>query len=204
MTIKLGITGGIGSGKSVVSHLMETMGVPVYNSDAEAKRLTVESPSIRKQLIALLGEEVYANNQLNKPLLASYLFGHPDHVRRVNSIIHPEVKKDFRKWVEARRISCDVVGMESAILIESGFADEVDVLVMVYAPLETRIQRTMERDKVGRKEVEQRIRHQMDDEEKREKTHYVIINNGETPLLPQVEKLLLKIRTTIATKELGK
>lgn len=91
MPIKIGITGGIGSGKSVVSQLLEIMGIPVYISDTESKRLTSTDPVIRRELCALLGEEIYLKEGLNKPLLAAYLFGHPDHARQVNGIIHPPV-----------------------------------------------------------------------------------------------------------------
>lgn len=101
MAIKIGITGGIGSGKSLVSRLLEVMGIPVYISDIESKRLTNSDALIRRELIALLGEEVYAGDELNKPLLASYIFGDPEHIRTVNSIIHPRVRDDFRQWDRA-------------------------------------------------------------------------------------------------------
>ncbi len=189
MTIKIGITGGIGSGKSVVSCLLQLMGIPVYIADMESKRLTGTDPVIRRELCALVGEEVFRDGELNKPLLAAYLFGDATHAAQVNAIIHPRVKKDFRTWVE-RHPSTPWVAMESAILIESGFAGEVDVVVMVYAPLEVRVQRAMKRDEATREQVEQRIRHQMDDEEKRRQAAYVIVNDGETPLIPQVLDLI--------------
>lgn len=137
MAIRIGITGGIGSGKSVVSHLLEIMGVPVYISDAESKRLTVNDAFIRRELTALLGENIYDGDELNKPMLASYIFGNSEHIRTVNGIIHPRVRDDFRQWV-VRHAACPIVGMESAILIEAGFAGEVDAVVMVYAPEEDR------------------------------------------------------------------
>lgn len=189
MAIKIGITGGIGSGKSVVSRLLEVMGIPVYIADVEAKYLTNTDPCIRKELAALLGNDVYKDGALNKPLLASYLFGHPDHADRVNGIIHPRVKEDFRRWVEERN-NLPWVGMESAILIESGFASEVDVVVMVYASLEIRIQRAIRRDSTTRELVMKRIQSQMSDEEKREQACFVIVNDNETPLIPQVLELI--------------
>jgi dephospho-CoA kinase len=98
--IKIAITGGIGSGKSYISHLLETMDVPVYNADNEAKRLMVSDEGIRRELIALLGKEVYdKEGALNKPLLASYLFSSPEHVRQINAIIHPRVREDFIRWI---------------------------------------------------------------------------------------------------------
>lgn len=189
MAIKIGITGGIGSGKSVVSRLLEAMGIPVYISDAEAKRLTNTDPEIRRQLCALLGEELYREEELNKPLLASYLFGHPDHAQAVNGVIHPRVKEDFRRWATLRQ-ACLWVGLESAILIESGFASEVDVVVMVYAPLEVRVERAMRRDASSRERVLERICSQMDDEEKRGQAAFTIVNDNETALIPQVLELI--------------
>lgn len=189
MAIKIGITGGIGSGKSVVSRLLGTMGIPVYIADVESKRLTVTDPYIRKELSDLLGKGVYEGEVLNKSLLASYVFGDPDRAGQVNGIIHPRVKEDFRRWVEERN-DLPYVGMESAILIESGFASEVDIIVMVYAPLEVRIQRAIQRDSSSRELVMKRVRSQMNDEEKCKQTDYVIVNDNETPLIPQALKLI--------------
>lgn len=189
MRIKLGITGGIGSGKSLVCRLLEVMGIPVYISDAQAGRLMSADVQIRKELTALLGEEVYAGGALNKPLLASYLFGHPEHARQVNAIVHPRVKDDFRQWVRSHS-SFPVVAIESAILMEAGFASEVDVVVMVYASEETRIERAIARDSSSREGIVRRIRSQMDDEEKRRQADFVIVNDGDTPVMPQVLRLL--------------
>lgn len=192
MSIKIGITGGIGSGKSVVSHLLELMGIPVYVSDIETKKLTATDDCIRRKLIALLGKDVYAGGVLNKSLLATYLFSSPEHARRVNGIIHPQVKADFRKWA-ARHNDFPIIGIESAILIEAGFAGEVDVIVMVYASRETRLQRAMKRDGATREMIENRMRSQMSDEEKCRQADFVITNDGETPLIPQVLKLITSL-----------
>lgn len=192
MSIKIGITGGIGSGKSVVSHLLEVMGVPVYISDIETKKLTATDDCIRRKLITLLGEDVYAGGVLNKTLLANYLFSSPEHARQVNGIIHPRVKADFRQWAE-RHGDFPIVGIESAILIEAGFAGEVDAVVMVYASRETRLQRAMKRDGATREMIENRMRSQMNDEEKCRQADFVIINEGETPLIPQVLELITSL-----------
>lgn len=192
MSIKIGITGGIGSGKSVVSHLLEVMGVPVYISDIETKKLTATDDCIRRKLIILLGEDVYAGGVLNKTLLANYLFSSPEHARQVNGIIHPRVKADFRQWAE-RHGDFPIVGIESAILIEAGFAGEVDAVVMVYASRETRLQRAMKRDGATREMIENRMRSQMNDEEKCRQADFVIINEGETPLIPQVLELITSL-----------
>lgn len=192
MVIKIGITGGIGSGKSVVSKLLRAMSIPVYLSDDEAKRLTATDETIRKELTALLGDELYQGNVLNKSLLAGYLFASPENAARVNAIIHPVVKQDFRRWCK-ENASSFILAMESAILIEAGFAPEVDAVVMVYAPKEVRIRRAMKRDGASRKQIEQRIQNQMDDEAKRAKADYTIINDDKTPLIPQVFRLLFSV-----------
>ena len=185
MSIKIGITGGIGSGKSIVSRLLEVMGVPVYLSDSEAKRLTASDPTIREELIALVGDEVYVDGALNKAFLASYMFGHPERVTAVNQIIHPKVKEDFRQWVNTLSHE-PVVAIESAILIEAGFKEEVDKVVMVYAPLEIRIDRTIKRDGATKEQVLARIGSQMSDEEKCKQADYLIANDNKTALIPQV------------------
>ena len=174
MGIRIGITGGIGSGKSVVSRLLRLLGIPVYISDEEAKRLMATDEGIRAELVALL---------------ASYLFAGPDHARRVNAIVHPRVRDDFRAWAKAHE-GAGLVAMESAILYEAGFRDEVDRVVMVYAPEETRIERATRRDAASRAGVEKRIRSQMGDEEKRRLADYVLVNDGKRPLIPQVLALI--------------
>lgn len=196
MAIRIGLTGGIGSGKSVVSRLLEVMGIPVYISDIEARRLMVSDEGIRRKLTLLLGEEVYIGGNLNKPLLASYLFGSAEHAAQVNAIVHPRVKDDFRLWCSARS-ERPWVGMESAILLEAGFREEVDKVVMVYAPLDVRIQRIVSRDASSRELIEQRIRHQMDDEEKRKMADYVIVNDGNSPLISQVLTLISSLSENI-------
>ena len=192
--IKIAVTGGIGSGKSYISHLLENMHIPVYNADNEAKRLTVSDAGIRGELIALLGEEVYKAGLLNKPLLTSYLFSDPAHVLQINSIIHPRVRKDFTVWVE-RQEKCEIVGMESAILYEAGFQDTVDAVIMVYAPVELRIQRAMYRDGASEEQVRARIAAQMDDEEKRRRADFTVVNDGVQLLIPQLNRIVEQLKT---------
>ena len=192
--IKIAVTGGIGSGKSYISHLLENMHIPVYNADNEAKRLTVSDAGIRGELIALLGEEVYKDGLLNKPLLASYLFSDPAHVLQINSIIHPRVRKDFTVWVE-RQEKCEIVGRESAILYEAGFQDTVDAVIMVYAPVELRIQRAMYRDGASEEQVRARIAAQMDDEEKRRRADFTVVNDGVQLLIPQLNRIVKQLKT---------
>lgn len=193
--IRLGITGGIGSGKSIVSQLFRVMGIPVYDSDKESKRLTITDEGIRTQLTELVGKDVYADNgSLNKSILASWLFSCEEHTLKVNSIIHPVVKEDFLSWVKKQEnAGYKACGIESAILIEAGFQDVVEKVVMVTAPLETRIERTMQRDHASRESVINRIARQMNEEEKKEKADYVISNEENTPLIPQVCQVIASL-----------
>ena len=187
--IRIAITGGIGSGKSYVSDLLEKRGIPIYNADNESKRLTVSDVNIREGLIELLGEEVYQEGMLNKPLLASYLFASSENAAKVNGIIHPRVKADFLQWVDEHR-HVGVVGLESAILYESGFDNVVDAVVMVYAPKSLRLQRAMKRDQASETQVRARMAAQMDDEEKRRRADYVVMNDGSISLEEQLDVLV--------------
>lgn len=186
--VKIGITGGIGSGKSVVATLLSLSGVPVYIADVESKRLTNDSPLIRERLTALLGPDIYTDEGVDKKLLASYIFHDATLLRKVNQIIHPEVNRHFLAWAEKQ--SFPFCAIESAILFESGFDKVVDTCLMVYAPLSLRVQRVVDRDKVSPIEVERRIRNQMSDEEKRERSDYVIYNDNSRALIPQIHAFI--------------
>ncbi|MDN0078224.1 dephospho-CoA kinase [Bacteroides gallinaceum] len=188
--VKIGITGGIGSGKSYVSRLLtEHYGIPVYNTDSEAKRLMLSDEGIRRRLTALLGKEVYkSDGTLNKPLLANYLFADSCHAGQINAIVHPQVKADFLKWAD-RQTGCEVVALESAILFESGFDNIVDKVVMVYAPVELRIRRVMLRDSTTEEKIRQRIVAQMDDKAKQDRSDFIIFNDGSHPLNLQLDDL---------------
>lgn len=191
--ISIAITGGIGSGKSYVSNLLQKRGIPVYNTDDEAKRLMHSDEAIRQDLIALLGEEVYIDGGLNKPLLASYLFADAGNAARINAIVHPRVKADFHRWLSEHR-DCEIAGLESAILFEAGFEDTVDVIVMVYAPEALRIERAMRRDHASEAQIRARMSAQMDDEEKCRMSHFVIRNDGVMPLESQLFTLVEQIK----------
>ncbi len=186
--IKVGLTGGIGSGKSVVARILSSIGIPVYDSDSQAKRLTVEDSIIREKLTCLLGPTIYENNSLNKQELATFLFASEANTQMINGIIHPRVKSDFASWVEMQ--DKQIVAIESAILIEAGFSSDVDFIVAVYAPKEVRIQRTMDRDSLSREDVESRLSSQLDDEDKKKLADFVVVNDGVEPLIPQIDTLL--------------
>lgn len=186
--MRIGVTGGIGSGKSYVCRLLaQRWQLPVYDCDSAAKMLMVSSPHIRQQLQELVGDDVYdADGQLNKGVMSRYLFADAAHVKAVNAIVHPAVKDDFEQWNS--RQTGDVV-MESAILVEAGFAKAVDCLVVVEAPLTLRIQRAMARDGATEKQVRARVRHQMTAEQLRAYADIVIVNDGRD-LLSQLSPIV--------------
>lgn len=186
MPIKVGITGGIGSGKSYVCGILEKMGYPVYYSDNESKRLTVTNGTIRRGLIDLLGEEVYQGEELNKTFLASKVFQDDSTRENVNNIIHPVVRADFHAWAEKQ--ASPFVFNEAAILIETGTYKTLDFTVLVTADKELRIQRTIRRDGSSKEEVLSRMAKQWEDEEKVKYADFVIYND-DRPLLVQLEKL---------------
>lgn len=193
MTFRLGITGGIGSGKSGVAGLLRVMGIPVYDCDSEARRLMNTSDAIRQGLIALVGPEVYINRStgvqtLDRRLLADFMFGHAGRIAAVNALVHPAVREDFRQWT-ARHADSGVVALESAILFEAGMKDDVDAVVLVYTPIEERVRRTMARDGITEQAVRARLASQMTDEEKLPLADYVIHNAEADAITPQVMRL---------------
>lgn len=192
--IKIGITGGIGSGKSFFSSSLQERGIPVFDSDSQAKQLMLTDHTIVSSLKALLGDTVYIGGSLNKPLLASFIFSSPANAAKVNSIVHPRVKKAFIQWAdECFSSGHSIVAIESAILFESGFNDLVDHVVMISAPLDVRISRVMERDKTTSDKVMERIKSQMSDDEKMLKSDFVIINDGVMSIDTQIEKLISRL-----------
>lgn len=160
--IKLAITGGIGSGKSYVARQMtELLGIPVYDSDANAKRLNEESAVIRSGLTEMVGADVYdAQGRLDRQRLAAFLFVSEENTRRVNALIHPVVKDDFLRWTTEQ--TAPVVAIETALLAESGIDKIVDKIIRVDAPVETRISRAMQRDGVTREKVLERMARQQE------------------------------------------
>ena len=193
--ISIAITGGIGSGKTYVSNMFQERGIPIYNADTEAKRLMVQDEVIRKELVALVGEEVYQGAELNKPLLASYLFSSAEHVQQINSIVHPRVKADFIEWLKARQ-EYEVAGIESAILFEAGFRDSVDSVIMVSAPEELRLARAMKRDRATEQQIRNRMSAQMNEDEKIKMADFVICNDETQPLNEQISFILQILKTS--------
>lgn len=185
----IGITGGIGSGKSYVSKLLQKeFGIPVYDCDAEAKRLTATDKDICSRLIELVGSEVFNGKELNRKCLADYLFADPEHASKVNAIIHPAVLEDFKRWAEKQEAK--VVAMESAILFESGFNAFVDKVLFVDAPEGIRLHRAMLRDTATEAQIKARMK--MQQPELHCKQADFIIDNStadDTRLLAQLDEI---------------
>lgn len=191
--IILGITGGIGSGKSTISELLLILGIPVYIADLESKKLTNNSSVIRKELIKLYGKDIYNDDGLlNKIKLASIIFNDKKQLQKVNAIIHPEVKKNLREWILNNKEN-DIVAYESAIMFESGFHKLTNKILTVYTPLEIRINRIIKRDNSSREKALERIKSQMDDEERIKLSDFVIVNDDTKSLIDQVLETLTRL-----------
>jgi dephospho-CoA kinase len=188
---KIGITGGIGSGKSYVSGIIKSMGFPVYHSDESAKLLMESNPVIKEGLLLLFGESIYEKGELNKKKLAELIFESPELREKVNSLVHPIVRADFAQW--ASNQSKEIVFNEAAILFETGANTNFDATILVIAPEAIRIDRVMKRENCSRELVLKRIHSQWSDEQKSSLANFQIINDSVSPLLSQVENVLEKI-----------
>ncbi len=188
MTLKVGLTGNIGSGKSTISKIFNTLNVPVFYADNEAK-LLLNTPTIYKKLISVFGEKIsIKKNQIDKAKLASIVFNDSNSLHALNSIIHPGVHTRFIKWVEKQKESKYVI-MEAAILFESGFDKYVDFSINIHADKNIRLERVVKRDDLDKHSVLTRMKNQLSDEEKITLADYTIDNNENKMTLPQVLKI---------------
>lgn len=189
---KIGITGGIGAGKSIVAGIIAVMGYPVYFSDIRAKELTLSDPEIRNGLIDLFGQEIYEHGSLNREKLA--VIFQDDVLRlKVNELIHPVVRRDFESWVSSQHSS--MVFNEAAILFETGSYKRMDATILVTAPEEIRLKRVVSRDNASAEAVISRMEKQWEDEQKIPLADFVIHNDDKTPVLDQVEGVISKLLT---------
>jgi dephospho-CoA kinase len=186
-SLKLGITGGIGSGKTSVCRVFNVLGIPVFSADSEAQKIMNEEEGIIREINMIAGKNLYPDGRLNRTELASLIFNDPGLLSRVNSIVHPVVFEHFKSWTEKQ--NAPYVIMEAAILFESGASNLMDRVATVIAPIEERISRVTYRNRLTREQVLQRIRNQIDDETRIRKSDY-IINNGENEMIIPV---ILKI-----------
>lgn len=185
---RIGLTGGIGSGKSYIAEILEKMGYPVYYSDERSKVLTNTHPEIRTGLIERFSEEIYTDGTLNKKMLASHIFKSEEDRVFVNQLIHPVVREDFQNWCAQQNKA--LVFNEAAILFETGAYKQFDATILVVAPHELKMQRIMERDRCTDNQAEARMKSQWSDEQKIPLATYLVINDRKSPLIIQIEHVI--------------
>ena len=191
MLIKVGITGGIGSGKSTVSKLFEILGVPVYYADDAAKRLMNEHEPTKQRLIETFGPATYTDGLLNRSHLSSLVFNDPEKLALLNSIVHPLTLQDAEDWMQRQNYPYAI--KEAALIFEAGAQEHLDIVIGVYAPVHLRIQRVMKRDHISREKVKARMDKQIDEDIKMRLCDYVINNDEQELVIPQVLELHEKI-----------
>jgi dephospho-CoA kinase len=185
---KVGVTGGIGSGKSIICKVFYHLGIPVYQADIEAKRLMGETASIRNELLRYFGEDVFRDGQVNRRYLADRIFSDPDARIFVNSLVHPVVRSDFTGWVQKRSGTSYVIE-EAALLFETGAWREFDYNILIEAAVETRIQRIIRRDGIEKEDVLARMASQMDPVKAGVLADFIIRNDINDFVIPQVLKV---------------
>jgi len=188
MTKIIGLTGGIGSGKTTVANEFASHGIPVYITDQEARKI-MQSDIVLRQIRAEFGEAVFENDVLIRERLSEIVFNNPERLTALNAIVHPEVRKHFKEWLLGYQ-NVPYIVYESAILFESGSYKDCDFIINVVAPLEIRIQRVIERDKTTRERVLERMKNQWNDEEKSSKSDFIIENLSMEALKLEIVKIL--------------
>lgn len=184
----IGITGGIGSGKTTLSNLLRERGYLVYDSDLEARRLQNEHPELRRKLIKYFGTEIYNKNTLNRTLLAKLVFGDPEKLRLLTDIVHPVVENDIKLWM-SEHTDQKLLFIESAILFENAFDKLVDKIILITSPEDIRISRVIRRDKVTEQQVRARMKHQIPDKEKIPLCDFVIYSDDNLPMGNRLQDL---------------
>ncbi|HMO61744.1 MAG TPA: dephospho-CoA kinase [Ferruginibacter sp.] len=191
--LKIGITGGIGSGKSTVAKIFEVLGIPVYYADEASKKLLNQNPELKAKITALFGTAAYQNNLLNRSYIAGIVFNQPEKLAQLNAIVHPATIKDAETWM-AQQSSTYAI-KEAALIFESGSQEQLDAVIGVYAPKAVRLQRVMQRDGISREEVLSRMNRQIDENIKMRLCDYVIYNDEQQLVIPQVTALHEKFLT---------
>ncbi|HSO78323.1 MAG TPA: dephospho-CoA kinase [Bacteroidales bacterium] len=187
MAKRLGVTGGIGSGKTTVCRIFRVLGVPVFMADEVARSLMNSDSDIARGINSIAEKDLYTTGELDRRELARLIFNQPDLLRRVNAVVHPAVLRDFEEWTSS--VKAPYVIMEAAVLFESNADKTVDRVVSVSAPVEERISRVMGRSGMTRMEVLDRINNQLEDEEREEQSYYVINNADKEMIIPEILKI---------------
>ncbi len=185
--LRIGLTGGLGSGKTTVARIFEVLGIPVYYADVAAKRIMNEDENIKVSVINTFGREAYKDGELNRQYLADIVFSNADKLDLLNSIVHPVTLKDAEEWIKKQ--TSPYIIKEAALLFESGSHQKLDYVIGVKSPLDLRISRAMKRDEISRDEVMARMNKQMSEETKLSLSDFVITNDEEQLVLPQVLQL---------------
>jgi dephospho-CoA kinase len=187
MVLRIGLTGGIGSGKSVVAKVFETLGIPVYYADDAAKKLMNTDKELKTAIIKNFGEGSYTNGELNRKYMATIVFNDKEKLDLLNSLTHPATIRDAEEWIK-KQTSTYII-KEAALLFESGADKNLDYVIGIDAPLKLRIKRVIARDGTTKEEIMKRINRQMDEKKKMKRCDFVIINDEQQLVLPQVMKL---------------
>ncbi len=187
----IGLTGGIGSGKTTVANMFRSHGIPVYNSDQRAKELMTDSEILVAEITDLIGDKAYNEGALNRDFIASVVFNNKDLLKQLNEIVHPAVKDDFKEWASIQ--TSPYVIQEAAILFENGSYEHFDRMILVTAPKQTRLKRIMSRDAVTEDHIMARMEHQWEDDKKRPLSHFIIENTDLEKTAQQVEEIHKKL-----------
>jgi dephospho-CoA kinase len=185
--LSVGLTGGIGSGKSTVCEVLRVLGIPIFDADAAGKRLLAEDPALRQAVIERFGPNVYPDGRLDRKALAAIVFNDPNALADLNALVHPLVRKAFQVWMAAQQ--APYVVMESALLADTGGHAHFDQVIVVTAPEALRIARVMQRDGVGEEAVKARMRNQVSEEERLRIADHVVVNDGARLVVPQVLRI---------------
>jgi len=191
MVLRVGLTGGIGSGKSTVAQIFEVLGIPVYYADVAAKKIMNEDEGVRSAITNIFGEQAFENNILDRKYISSIVFSDPAKLQQLNALVHPATKKNSDAWM--REQTSPYAIHEAALIFEAKVSDRLDLVIGVSSPIELRIKRAMGRDKVSREEVLKRMEQQLDEKVKMSKCDFVLINDEQQLLIPQVLTLHEKL-----------
>ena len=192
MTKIIGLTGGIGSGKTLIANYIKSLGIPVYIADDEAKKI-MDTDEVIQAISSTFGEEIIENNKVNREKLSKLVFDNPEKLQKLNSIIHPLVKKHFDSWLKDHA-NFPLVFKEAAILFESGSNKYCDSVIAITSPIETRIQRVLERDKTSRESILKRMQNQWTDEQRIAKSDFVINNTSVKETYKQIDEILFLLK----------